>query len=68
MRALRPIDGKSHTPLNYAQQYVANLDPELRHKLESKYTTHLSNHDRSRKVQFDTLNKIKSQVIKCDKV
>ena len=67
MRALRPISGRAHTPLNYAQQYVANLDPALRHKLESKYTTHLINHDRSRKVQFETLNVVKREVIKCDK-
>jgi hypothetical protein len=67
MRAIRPVAHEKRAPINYAQQYVQNLDSELRTKLESKTNIHLRNIDRSRKRQMEVLNLTMEHALKVDK-
>ena len=68
MRAICPIVHMARSPLNYAQQYVTNLDPELKNKLESKHTLHLRNINLSRRRQMDVLHETMEYALNEDKV
>jgi len=55
--ALRPIFNQDPAPMNYSQQLVSHLEPDLKKKLESQFKEHITCTDMSRRGQMNLLTR-----------
>ena len=66
-KAIRPLMTVDPLPMHLSQQFVSHLEPVLKKALESKFSTHLTMSDLSRRAQTELLHLTVTKARECDK-